>query len=109
MGTDKEEFVEITYLFDNLSSAKAIMPELDTISSNILTGVNAVGRQDGKVIVSCCIKKGHDSITEKVREILSQDGAPLSLTTASIVDNALAGRYTFACLGNATMMLPLMR
>jgi hypothetical protein len=104
----QEEFVELTYLFDNLSSAKAIMPELDTISPNVLTGVNACGRQDGKVIISCCIKKGHDSITEKVREILSQDGTPLSLTTTELVDNALAGEYTFSCLGNATMMLPLM-
>jgi hypothetical protein len=44
MATDKEEFVELTYLFDNINAAKAIMPELDTISSNILTGVNVVGR-----------------------------------------------------------------
>jgi hypothetical protein len=104
-----KEFVELTYLFSNINAAKEIMPELDTISSNILTGVNAVGRQDGKVIVSCCIKKGHDSITEKVREILRRSGTPLSLTTTELVDNALSGEYIFSCLGNATAILPLMR
>jgi hypothetical protein len=104
-----EEFVELTYLFDNINAAKEIMPELDTISSDILTGVNACGRRDGNVIVLCCVKKGYDEITKQVREILNKDGTPLSLSTASIVDNALAGRYTFACLGNATMMLHLMR
>lgn len=102
------EFVELTYLFDNINAVKEIMPELDTISSDILTGVNACGRQDGKVIVGCCIKQGHNKITQKVREILKRSGTPLSLTTTELVDNALAGEYTFACLGNATMMLPLM-
>ena len=41
------EFVELTYLFDNINTAKDVMPELDTISPDILTGVNACGRQDG--------------------------------------------------------------
>ena len=104
-----EEFVELTYLFSNINAAKDVMPELDTISPDILTGVNACGRQDGNVIVGCCIKQGHDEIVEQVREILNKDGTPLSLTTASIVDNALAGRYTFACLGNATAILPLIQ
>jgi len=66
------------------------------------------GRQDGKVIVGCCIKQGHNKITKQVREILKRRGTPLSLTNAELVDNALAGEYTFACLGNATAMLHLM-
>jgi len=36
-----KEFVELTYLFDNINTAKDVMPELDTISPDILTGVNA--------------------------------------------------------------------
>jgi len=104
-----DEFVEITYLFNNINKAKEIMIELDTISSDILTGVNACGRRDGKVIVGCCIKQGHDEIVEQVREILRRSGTPLSLTTTELVDNALAGEYTFACLGNATVILPLMQ
>ncbi len=102
----KNEFVELTYLFDNINTAKDVMQELDAISLDILTGVNACGRQDGKVIVGCCIKQGHDKITEQVREILNRSGTPLSLTITSMLDNAWAGRYTFACLGNATT-LPL--
>lgn len=109
MAAEREgEFGELTYLFSNINAAKEIMTELDAISSDILTDVNAVGRQDGKVIVSCCIKRVHDEIVEQVREILRRSGTPLSLTTTELVDNALAGEYTFACLGNATMMLHLM-
>jgi len=104
----KDEFVELTYLFEDINTAKEIMPALDAISSDILTGVNACGRQDGKVIVGCCIKQGHDKITKQVREILKRSGIPLSLAITSMIDNALSGEYTFACLGNATVMLPLM-
>jgi len=97
------------HLFDNLSSAKSIMPELDTISSDILTGVNACGRRDGNVIVLCCVKKGYDEITKQVREILSKEGKPLSLTADEIVNATCDGEYTFSFLGNATVMLHLMQ
>ncbi|MBC8459638.1 MAG: hypothetical protein H8D67_16735 [Deltaproteobacteria bacterium] len=101
------EFTELTYLFDNIKAAKDVMPELDAISDDILTGVNACGRQDGKIIVGCCIKQGHDKITEQVREILNKGGTPLSLTNAELVDAAWSGEYTFSCLGDATRILSL--
>lgn len=103
----EEEYLELVYLFDDINTAKDVMPELDIISSDILTGVNAVGRQDGKVIVGCCIKQGHNEIVEQVREILDTDGTPLSLSMTSLIDNALTGEYTFSCLGDATRVLPL--
>ena len=65
------------------------------------------GRQDGKVIVGCCIKQGHDEITKKVREILKRSGTALSLTNAELVDAAWSGEYTFSCLGDATRILSL--
>lgn len=85
------------------------MPELDIISSDILTGVNACGRQDGTLLVGCCIKQGDNEVAKQVREILNRDGTPLSLSITSLIDNALTDEYTFSCLGDATKMLPLMR
>lgn len=105
----EEEFVELVYLFDNINTARGLMPELDIISPDILTGVNACGKQDGKVIIGCCIKQGHNEVTQKVKEILDRDGTPLSLSITSLIDNALAGEYAFSCLGDATKMLPPMR